>query len=150
TGIAALATAVSFGVLAAGEVESFHQFGWIGGIGILACWIATFTLVPAVCVLADRRRKPATLPGFRAGSAGFAAIARACARAPRVIVGGTLAVAAACLAIAVVFAQRGGVIESDLRKLGTKSSEQSGIEKLDNRLRRMDEHSAAPSVIATD
>ena len=56
TGIAALATAISFGVLAAGEVESFHQFGWIGGIGILACWVSTFTVVPACVVLADRRR----------------------------------------------------------------------------------------------
>jgi predicted RND superfamily exporter protein len=150
TGIAALATAVSFGVLAAGEVESFHQFGWIGGIGILACWIATFTLVPAVCVLADRHREPRTMPGFAIISDGFAAIARACLRAPRVVVGGTLAVAAACLAIAVVFAQRGGVIESDLRKLGTKSSETSGIEQLDNRLRGMDDHSASPAVVATD
>jgi hypothetical protein len=150
TGIAALATAVSFGVLAAGEVESFHQFGWIGGIGILACWVATFTLVPAVCVLADRHRQPRTPPGYRFISAGFAAIARGCERAPKVVVGGTLAIAAACLAIAVVFAQRGGVIESDLRKLGTKSSEQSGIEKLDNRLRGMDDHSASPQVIVTD
>lgn len=150
TGVAALATAVSFGVLAAGEVESFHQFGWIGGIGILACWIATFTVVPAVCVLADRKRKPRTVPGYGFISHAFAAIARACERAPRVVVGATLAVAAACLAIAVVYADRGGVIESDLRKLGTKSSEQSGIEKLDNRLRGMDDHSASPAVIATD
>jgi predicted RND superfamily exporter protein len=150
TGIAALATAVSFGVLAAGEVESFHQFGWIGGIGILTCWVATFTLVPAVCVLADRHRKPRTLPGNRFVTAMFAAIARACERAPRVVIGGTLAVSAGCLAIAVVFAQRGGVIESDLRKLGTKSSETSGIERLDNRLRGMDDHSASPAVVATD
>ena len=150
TGIAALATAISFGVLAAGEVESFHQFGWIGGIGILACWIATFTIVPAVCVLADRHRQPRTLPGFRVVSAAFAALGRACERAPRTIAGVTVLLAASGITIAVVIASRGGVIETDLRKLGTKSAETSGIEKLDNKLRRMDSGSSNPAVIATD
>ena len=36
TSVAAAATAFAFGTLAAGEVESFRQFGWIGGFGIPA------------------------------------------------------------------------------------------------------------------
>ena len=63
TGIAALATAISFGVLAAGKVECFHQFGWIGGIGILTCWIATYTIVPARIVLVDRNHQPRPASG---------------------------------------------------------------------------------------
>jgi predicted RND superfamily exporter protein len=149
TGIAALATAISFGVLAAGEVESFHQFGWIGGIGILTCWIATFTLVPAVCVLFDRNRAPRTRPGFEVVSRAFERIGRGCERAPRAVAGIVIALAAASIAVAVAFAVHGTVIETDLRKLGTKSAETSGIEKLDNRLRRMDEGSSNPAVVAT-
>jgi len=148
TGIAALSTAVSFGVLAAGQVESFHQFGWIGGIGILACWIATFTLVPACIVLADRKRPPKPAAGVRLVSALFTWLGRACERAPRAIVGATIALAVAGATLAVM--ARHQVIETDMRKLGTRSAESSGIEQLDNRLRKMDDRSSSPAVIATD
>ncbi len=37
-----------------------------------------------------------------------------------------------------------------MRKLGTRSSETSGIEHLDNRLRKMDDRSSSPSVVATE
>ena len=148
TGIAALSTAVSFGVLAAGEVESFHQFGWIGGIGILACWIATFTIVPACVVLADRRRTPRARSGVGPIGAAFASLARACERAPRGVVAGilTLALGGGVLAVRA----RHGIVETDLRKLGTRSAKTTGIEQLDNRLRGMDDRSSSPAVIATD
>jgi predicted RND superfamily exporter protein len=148
TGIAALSTAFSFGVLAAGQVESFHQFGWIGGIGILTCWIATFTLVPACVVLADRNRKPVAQSGFRPIRTFFERISRACERAPRTVVACTVALALAGIALA--YSARHHVIETDLRKLGTRSAESSGIEALDNRLRSMDDRSSSPAVIATD
>jgi predicted RND superfamily exporter protein len=148
TGIAALSTAVSFGVLAAGQVESFHQFGWIGGLGILVCWIATFTVVPACIVLGDRHRKPALQSGFRTVTRMFEAIGRACVRAPRVVVGVTIVLAVTGVTLA--FTARHHVIETDLRKLGTRSAESSGIEALDNRLRSMDDRSSSPAVIATD
>ncbi|HEY4183014.1 MAG TPA: MMPL family transporter [Kofleriaceae bacterium] len=145
TGIAALATAVSFGVLGAGEIESFHQFGAIGLIGILACWIATFSVVPACVVLADRGRPPRTRPhGF---SIGLRQIGEACARTPRFFLGMSAALVVASVALAV--SGRHDVIETDLRKLGTRSSETGGIERLDNRLRKMDDRSSTPAVIAT-
>nr|HEX4315141.1 MMPL family transporter [Kofleriaceae bacterium] len=148
TGIAALATAISFGVLAAGEVESFHQFGWIGGIGILACWITTFTVVPACVVLADRKRtKPRRAPGATPVSAAFRAVGHAVTAAPRVVVAVTALAAVAGLVLA--YSARGELVETDLRKLGTKSSDTSGIQKLDNRLRVMDDRSSTPAVIAT-
>ncbi|HTR55725.1 MAG TPA: MMPL family transporter [Kofleriaceae bacterium] len=148
TGIAALATACSFGVLAAGNVESFHQFGWIGGIGILACWVATFTVVPACIALADRDYPiPRPLAGLRVASAGFSWLATRIAYAPRAVVVATIAVAVAGGAIAV--RARGDVIETNLRKLGTRSADTSGIESLDQRLRFMDDRSATPAVIAT-
>ena len=148
TGIAALATAVSFGVLAAGKVESFHQFGWIGGIGILTCWIATFTIVPASVVLADRHHKPRPPSGYVTVAQGFRALGRLCERAPRLVAGTITALAVASTVLAV--SARHHAIETDLRKLGTRSAASSGIEKLDNRLRVMDDQSSSPAVIATD
>jgi hypothetical protein len=147
TWIAALATAVSFGVLAAGEVESFHQFGWIGGIGILACWLSTFTIVPACVVLSERDRAPRRLPKVQPLARALGWLARGCRRAPRTVVVVALVGAAASAAIAIH--ARHDIVETDMRKLGTKSSSTNGIEKLDNRLRAMDDRSSTPAVIAT-
>jgi predicted RND superfamily exporter protein len=147
TGLAALATAVSFGVLAAGKVESFHQFGWIGGIGILSCWIATFTLVPACIVLFDRHSRPRAASGYGPVANAFRALGHFCERAPRAVAFITIALAVASGAYA--FSARHHIIETDLRKLGTRSAASSGIEKLDNRLRIMDDRSSSPAVIAT-
>jgi predicted RND superfamily exporter protein len=147
TSIAAAATAVSFGVLAAGQVESFHQFGWIGGLGILACWVATFTVVPSALVLWDRRRAyPAHArrqPLVRLCRAVTAAIARA-----------PWPVLASCavltlLALGAAWQRRHDALETNISKLGTKSSHQSGIQKLDARLRKMDTGGSTPAVIAT-
>lgn len=145
TGIAALSTAVSFGVLAAGEIESFHQFGWIGGIGIFTCWLATFTVVPACIVLADRRRLGPRRQHRMGG--GFVWLGRLCERMPRRIVAGALLVVVASIALAI--AARHDAVETNLRKLGTRSAATDGIEALDNRLRPMDDRSSTPAVIAT-
>jgi predicted RND superfamily exporter protein len=148
TAVAALATAVSFGVLAAGKVESFHQFGWIGGIGILACWIATFTVVPACVVLFDRHRPPRPPAGGTLVHHAFVALGHACERSPRTVAGLGIALALAGGVLAI--GARHHMIETDLRKLGTRSAAMTGIEKLDNRMRSMDDRSSSPAVIATD
>ncbi len=145
TSLAALATAVSFGVLAAGEVESFRQFGWIGGIGILACWLATFTIVPACLALtAHRPHRPRRV---RPLAAACRAIGIACERAPLAIIVAALVLAAAGAAAAVWARDR--AVETDMRALATRSSAIDGIERLDNRLRAMDDRSSTPAVIAT-
>ena len=45
--LASAATSVSFGTLIIAANRGFRHFGFIGGIGMLLCWAATFTLVPA-------------------------------------------------------------------------------------------------------
>ena len=147
TGIAALATAISFGVLAAGKVESFHQFGWIGGIGILTCWIATNTIVPAAIVLFDRNHKPRPSSGYAPIASAFRWLGHTCERAPVLLTTITALVVLGSGLLAISARHR--IIETDLRKLGTKSAASSGIEKLDNRLRIMDDQSSSPAVIAT-
>lgn len=153
TWVAALATAVSFGVLAAGEVESFHQFGWIGGIGILTCWVATFTIVPSSVFLADsrpravQRERQRQAPGLPVITRFFLQLGKVCQRAPWIIVGVSIVLTVASGIL--VYRARHRLIESDMRNLETRSSTQSGIQKLDNRLRDMDDRSSTPAVIAT-
>ncbi len=147
TSIAAAATAVSFGGLAAGQVESFHQFGWIGGLGILACWMATFTVVPAALVTWDRRRP------YRAGRRRqpfvqlCRKLARSIDRAPRAVLV-TCAILTVAAGVA-TFKRRHDPLETNMSKLGTKTSHASGIQKLDQRLRKMDVGSSTPAIVAT-
>jgi predicted RND superfamily exporter protein len=51
---AALAAAVSYGSLSITDFRGFHDFGFIGGIGIVLCWIATFWVLPCLLALAER------------------------------------------------------------------------------------------------
>jgi len=59
--LASAATSVSFGVLIIAANRGFRHFGFIGGIGMLLCWIATFTLVPALLAIWEKVR--AVKPG---------------------------------------------------------------------------------------
>jgi predicted RND superfamily exporter protein len=43
---AALAAAVSYGSLIVTEFRGFRQFGYIGGVGMIASWVTAFVLVP--------------------------------------------------------------------------------------------------------
>jgi predicted RND superfamily exporter protein len=52
--VAAAATSISFGVLVLAANRGFRHFGFIGGIGMLLCWLFTFALVPALLTVFER------------------------------------------------------------------------------------------------
>ncbi len=52
--LASAATSVSFGVLVIAANRGFRDFGFIGGLGMILCWCATFALVPAVLALWEK------------------------------------------------------------------------------------------------
>src|SRR5205814_5686327 len=54
--LASAATSVSFGVLIIAANRGFRHFGFIGGIGMLLCWIFTFALVPALLAIFEKIR----------------------------------------------------------------------------------------------
>ena len=45
--------------------RGFYQFGVMGAVGAIACWLATFTVLPAILVLLDMRRETARGPAAR-------------------------------------------------------------------------------------
>jgi predicted RND superfamily exporter protein len=55
TSLAALAASISYGSLMATDFLGFKHFGIIGGIGMLLCWLSTFTVLPAFIVWTERR-----------------------------------------------------------------------------------------------
>jgi len=54
--LASLATAVSFGTLIVAANRGFRHFGFIGGMGMLLCWGATFALLPALLTVIEKLR----------------------------------------------------------------------------------------------
>ncbi len=52
---AALAAACSYGSLMITNFRGFNQFGVIGAVGMALCWIASYTIMPALIVAFEKR-----------------------------------------------------------------------------------------------
>lgn len=89
TQTAAAATAVAYGVLIFTSFKGFSQFGFIGGLGMIFCWFASYTVIPALIIVTERW-KPMVSPTKErlsdTGRLGSAWIARIVERAPRAII----------------------------------------------------------------
>ncbi|MDI1450125.1 MMPL family transporter [Polyangium sp. 6x1] len=127
---AAAAAGAAYGSLVATEFRGFRDFGVIGGIGMLLCWIATYLALPSILTLMERllpldreakgfwgRIQRATQGGIAFGRP-FAALAE---RAPRLltVVGVAVALAGTLAAVSYV---KSDPMEYDLRNLRTDAS----------------------------
>lgn len=91
---AALAASAAYGSLVVTDFRGFNQFGWIGGIGMLSCWVTTQLLVvPLVAYLGKRLGAPRA----RRGPGLAERIASGVLNAPRAVVAVTLVLSAASL-----------------------------------------------------
>ena len=54
TAVASLAAVITYGALIFAGFRGFREFGIIGGVGMLMCWIVTFATGPALITLAHR------------------------------------------------------------------------------------------------
>ena len=53
---ATLAAAVAYGSLMSTDYRGFRDFGVVGGVGMLLCWLAAYGLLPALAVIFERFR----------------------------------------------------------------------------------------------
>ncbi len=70
---AAVAAGASYGSLAVTDFRGFHDFGLIGGVGMIVCWVATYWVLPALLVLTERvvpleRERSGWVARFRAAT----------------------------------------------------------------------------------
>lgn len=56
---------VSYGALMTTDFRGFRHFGVIGAAGMFLCWIATYTALPAILVVADRLKPFSSIRGHR-------------------------------------------------------------------------------------
>jgi uncharacterized membrane protein YdfJ with MMPL/SSD domain len=67
---AAGAAATAYAALGISKFRGFRHFALIGGCGMLLCWIASYTVLPAVVVLLERRKRLLSRHMFMAKSGG--------------------------------------------------------------------------------
>jgi len=60
TAVAALGASIAYGSLAATSFRGFADFAVIGGVGMLLCWVASYTLLPAMVLRWGSRTKVTT------------------------------------------------------------------------------------------
>jgi hypothetical protein len=133
---AAAAASASYGSLMVTEFRGFRDFGLIGGLGMVLCWIATYAALPSVLAVVERlfpidhrppsaQHKPSLIARLRHVTGGGVAFGQPFAalvpQAPRLIgIGGTL-LALAGLAGTVHYV-RSDPMEYDLRNLRNDAS----------------------------
>jgi hypothetical protein len=135
---ASAAAAASYGSLLVTAFRGFNQFGWIGGVGMLVCWCATYTLVPILARDWDPMpRKAAKLTDGNISGPGSRIAARVVGRP-----GWVLGIAALAVGVGVfgIWQRRGSWIEYDLSRLRRRDSAAHGEQywggRMDATLRR--------------
>lgn len=124
---AALTAAVAYGSLAFTDFRGFRDFGIIGGVGMIFCWLSAYTVFPAALSLLERRGWIAVRPEVPVGAWLVRLMPRKPAKVAKVAYVGLGLLAFLAIATTRVFAS--DPFESDLRKLRSYSDEisQAGI-----------------------
>ena len=145
---AALAAGLSYGSLILTGFRGFKQFGIIGLVGMILCWISAFTLLPAYLTILDqysslvKRRKTAPR-GFL-----IHAVVALISRFPKIIWG--LSLLATVASIAHLFKYNPNILETDLSKLRNKESMEHGSAYLSKYLDEIFQQYMSPLVILPD
>lgn len=116
TMIASGAAALAYGSLMITDFRGFRDFGIIGGVGMVFCWISSLTILPAA-VAAYERFRPLPASKFKKRGGGFAdGFAAIASRVPRSVVTGSVLLSAASIAL-VTYAFIQDPFEYDFRNL---------------------------------
>jgi predicted RND superfamily exporter protein len=133
---AGFAAAAAYGSLIVTEFRGFRDFGLIGGVGMLLCWVATYWTLPSILVVTERLaplERPGILASMRGLTHGGVAYGKPFAalipRAPRVITTLGLALAAVGVVALVLYVLR-DPMEYDMRNLRNTGAMQKEASRL--------------------
>ncbi len=147
TVIASLGAAISYASLVVTRFRGFSQFGVIGGIGMVAAWVATVTVLPALWATFDQRER--TTRRFAPPVTAFSDfVSRAATQAPK-----------ACLWIFALLTVASVIplgrylrdpFEYDLGNLRNRRSLESGAAALAPRVDKIFGRTLTPAVVIAD
>ncbi|MEZ4437671.1 MAG: MMPL family transporter [Polyangiaceae bacterium] len=131
------AASAAYASLVVTEFRGFHDFGVIGGVGMLLCWLCTYTFLPSILIIAerlapldqDKGRLFGLLKPSRKSSSFGSPFARAVARAPRALTLAGLGVTLAAILATVVWVKN-DPMEYDLQNLRTDMSKRAEEERI--------------------
>lgn len=142
---AALAAGLSYGSLMLTGFRGFSQFGVIGLVGMVFCWLSAYTLLPAYLTLLDRWKGERWMAMSLPKPILSGAIAHLVQKMPRLVCFLSIAGVAATVVLLQNF--KGGLIETDLTKLRDKRSIEKGSGALYHYIDDVFQHSFSPMVI---
>jgi predicted RND superfamily exporter protein len=147
---AASAASIAYGSLVITDFKGFNQFGFLGGTGMILCWIASFTVMP---LLIMREEDTARQKGRLARTYGkgpsrhllAGTVARVVNGAPSLFAAGTVVLILASAYIAVQYLK--DPIEWDFSRLRSKVSETKGAGYWDTQSGKIFTRYLSPTVI---
>ena len=147
TGVAAVCASAAYATLMLTKFRGFYQFGLMAAFGVLFCWALTFTVLPAIFFLLDRRAVgKAPAPARAPFNLGF--LGRWVARWPRGIAVVAVALTVFCGVGLLHFAS--APFEYDFRKLNVDMQSTEDSKQFNRSLESLFGRWPSPTVILAD
>ncbi|MBX3272557.1 MAG: MMPL family transporter [Sandaracinaceae bacterium] len=126
---ASLAAGVAYGSLMTTDYRGFRDFGIVGGTGMVLCWIAAYTLLPALTVLFERWRPLVFDRGARYKGIYGVIFARVALGSPRAVLALSALVTIGCgVLVAIAIAE--DPLEYDYRRLRSDRDPEGEVERV--------------------
>jgi predicted RND superfamily exporter protein len=142
---AAGAAAAAYGSLIFTDFRGFNQFGWIGGLGMLSCWVTSMVLLPVLMSFIGERMPVARA---RAGRDRGRNLLVALLGRPRFVA--TFALVACALSVVGILWRSGTWMEYDFSKLRRRDSFVSGERYWGPRMNQTLGRYLTPTVVLAD
>jgi len=146
--IAGLGASIAYGSLVFAGFRGFRQFGIIGGIGMILCWLATFLVGPALIAIMHRRKPMQDRQGRPSRFAPGRFFAMLVERWPRFILAFALLSTAA--SILVILPWSFDPFEYDFRKLRNVAGYAGGSAALSKKVDKIFDLPQSPTPVVTD
>ncbi len=140
------AAAAAYGSLLATSFRGFNQFGLMGGLGMVLCWLATYLFLPPLVALLEVRVQVVPRTPRRGGFG--SALGGAVERRTGLILAATAAVTLLAVTGAVRFVRE--PFEYDFSKLSSRRGEIDGASHWNNQMNAVLREHQSPSVVLVD
>jgi hypothetical protein len=150
TVVASFASAVAYAALMATSFRGYNHFGFMGGVGMVLCWVANMLLVPPLALWFERRFPFGERGEARRVDRAFSRLGRlGTGRAGAMLALGLLATAASLAAVAHLVTE--DPIEEDTRKLRSRwASEPGGYLEVGGRVDEILKRVTTPVVVLVE
>ncbi|MCB0326225.1 MAG: MMPL family transporter [Bdellovibrionales bacterium] len=147
TFIAAFTTSIAFAALGFSQIKGLSHFGFIGGIGMLFCWISSFIFLPALTALCDQIYPMIKTPDNTPSQwkSFFQGLYTLIERASLPIL--SLGMITICVSLYLFFQFIPQAMEYDFSKLKTNFEVSEEIRRIDRKMKEIFPDSLTPSIL---